>query len=114
MRLVRRLCPECRTEGRPAPQLLTGLPIPEERRTRLAMAAGCDACGRTGYQGRTGIYEVLTSGEMLRGMLFRERPFAEMTRAAAEDGLLRPLKDVAVEKVLTGETSVEEIAALVY
>ena len=71
-------------------------------------AKGCDTCGGTGYKGRTAICELLDLTDPIRELILERRPTSEVKRAAHEEGM-RFLRESAVEKVLTGLTTLREI-----
>jgi general secretion pathway protein E len=107
-RLVRRICPECRTRYQPDPRavaLLSRQPVGE---VTLERGAGCGHCRGTGYRGRTGIYELLPMTDDLRRMLV-ERPDAPRLRAVAQAGGMRTLREDGWIKVQAGITTVEEV-----
>jgi type IV pilus assembly protein PilB len=70
--------------------------------------AGCIECGGTGFKGRTAICELLDLTDRIREMILERRPQSEVKKAAHEDGM-RFLRESAVEKVLTGQTTLREI-----
>jgi type II secretory ATPase GspE/PulE/Tfp pilus assembly ATPase PilB-like protein len=105
-RLVRRLCPECRTvvpAGRYDLQHL-GLPTP----THLPRAVGCDRCGGTGYRGRVGIFELLRVDAAVRELILDGAPTDAIREAAAAAGMV-PLPVDAWAKVEAGVTTLEEV-----
>ena len=67
----------------------------------------------TGYKGRTGVYEVLTISNDIQDMILNKIPAHEITRTAIRSGLLTPLKDNAMQKVIQGITTFEEAASAV-
>jgi len=108
-RLVRRVCKECGEQL--APDALT----PEEARlakrhgvTPKVRAVGCKHCGGTGYRGRIPVVEVLTVGPMLKEAIEAGAGATELERVAIGEGL-RPLRQVALELVETGVTTLQEI-----
>jgi type IV pilus assembly protein PilB len=70
--------------------------------------AGCIECGGTGFKGRTAICELLDLTDRIRDIILARRPTSEIKKAAAEDGM-RFLRESAVEKVLTGLSTLREI-----
>ena len=72
-RLVRRLCPHCKTPVVPAPELLkdSGLGRFLAAGQPMYEARGCDHCRGTGYQGRTGIHELLVVDEAMRNAILQ-------------------------------------------
>ena len=88
-RLVRRLCPQCATDG-------------------AAATGGCAACGHTGYDGRTGIYELLVVDAPL-AQLIHERADEARLRAECRARGTRSLFDDGMRLVAAGITSREEV-----
>jgi len=107
-RLVRKLCPSCR-EPRTADEgehELLGLPADEP--ATIYHPSGCDACGHTGYRGRTGIYELMTVTDAIRHQIHESQGEQALRRVAREGGM-RTLREDGIAKVLAGETSLEEV-----
>ncbi|EED36970.1 type II secretion system protein E [Luminiphilus syltensis NOR5-1B] len=108
-RLVRKLCAHCKQEQ---PVEIEGwkelvadaLPAPE----RLFRPTGCKRCRDTGYFGREGIYEVLVSDDELQSRITEGHSTAEIRHAAIKGGMV-PLRLAGAQKVLRGETTVEEV-----
>ncbi len=92
-RLIRKLCPNCK---QPDPS------------GRGFVPAGCAQCGQTGYQGRTGIYELLVLDNALRALVHRGAADAEI-RAAGEAAAMVPLRSDAMRWIAAGLTSQEEV-----
>ncbi len=92
-RLVRKLCPHCK---RPAP---TGIGL---------HADGCDACGHTGYIGRTGIYELLRVDDTIRGLVHAGENEQKIRRSGEAAGMVS-LRTDAMRWVANGVTSEEEV-----
>ena len=92
-RLVRKLCPQCRQ------------PDPVTRGWR---AVGCMACNRTGFQGRTGIYELFTVDDQIRGLIHRNAPETEIRAAALRAGM-QSMRDDGRRWVEAGVTSADEV-----
>lgn len=105
-RLVRRLCPDCRSIAPPSSQLLyqLGLPTP----THLPRAVGCDRCGGTGYRGRVGIFELLRVDAAMRELILQGAT-SDVIREAAVAGGMTPLPLDAWRKVEAGLTTLEEV-----
>ncbi|MEZ5301652.1 MAG: GspE/PulE family protein [Verrucomicrobiales bacterium] len=112
-RLVRRLCPRCR---QPAdyhtPQYLTGIKFPVEKMAgqTIYQPKGCDACRGTGFHGRLAIYEVVLLTEELQDLIVRNAPYSELKDQALKDGF-RNMREYGFDKVLAGETTVEEVVS---
>jgi general secretion pathway protein E len=80
-----------------------GADVAVERRGR-----GCEACARTGYRGRTGLYELLPMSESLSALVARNAPLARLRSAARGLGM-RTLLDDGWAKVAAGATTMEEV-----
>ena len=111
-RLVRTLCPHCRQafDVSDAPQTfeeVRHLLNDDEGRTFWA-ASGCDQCGRTGYGGQTGVFEVMHVTPTLRHLIADSRPAREVRSKAVEEGMLQ-FRQSALLKVARGETTTEEV-----
>ncbi|WP_337176661.1 GspE/PulE family protein [Paludisphaera sp.] len=113
-RLVRKICPKCRVAYEPDEQLLLSLELdPDEHRgIQLHRGTGCPACFQTGYLGRTGVFEIMMVGEELRDLIFQQIPRDVLRRVAVDLGM-RTLKQSAVDKILEGVTTVEEVYRVV-
>ncbi len=69
---------------------------------------GCLECDGTGFHGRMAIAELLDLSDRIRGLILERRPAAEIKKAAKEEGMTF-LRDVALEKVFEGSTTLKEI-----
>ncbi|HZQ61600.1 MAG TPA: type II secretion system ATPase GspE [Casimicrobiaceae bacterium] len=108
-RLVRTLCPACRTPSPPSAgeaQLLSELGLRAD--TRLHAPRGCDACNQSGYRGRTGIYELLIIDETLRRLIHDRAPEHVLRNAAIEHGMASLRRDGA-RWIGQGATSLAEL-----
>ena len=107
-RLVRRLCSHCKTphQLREDEKVLMGL-AKDADCSQVFEPKGCDQCNHLGYSGRTGIYELITIDEALRGMIHRNENLQAM------ENYLRPhtpsIRDDGFKRVLMGDTSLAEI-----
>jgi type IV pilus assembly protein PilB len=109
-RLVRMICPHCK---RPAAitreQLVESAMDPSLLDTHAFYeGAGCLECGGTGYRGRMAICELLDVTDGIRDMILARRPNSEIKRAVRAEGM-RFLRESAVSRVLSGETTLREI-----
>lgn len=107
-RLVRRICPDCRTRYKPDPQavaLLAGRPTGE---ITLDRGKGCAACRDTGYRGRTGLFELLPVTDDIKQAITRFAPIAAL-RDLAREGGMTTLQEDGWAKVQVGITTVEEV-----
>ncbi len=110
LRLVRRLCPECKKAFNPADER----PSRERKLAeRMGVAptcvpVGCKACAGTGYSGQLPLAEVLVVTPALRTLLATDPTDEELLRAARREGM-RTFTEVALDRVANGETTVEEL-----
>jgi general secretion pathway protein E len=108
-RLVRRLCPACRAAAAPTPgeaAVLERLGLSPAR--PICGAAGCAACGGSGYRGRTGIYELLLVDDALR-RLIHDRAGEAMLRDQSVRAGTRPLVADGARWLADGTTSLAEL-----
>jgi type IV pilus assembly protein PilB len=112
-RLVRKICPNCRSPQKPSFEALKYWRLSEVDTSGFVIGQGCFNCMNSGYKGRTGIYEVLVIDEMVQDMILKRKSAHEINRAAIEAGNFATLRDNALEKVIQGITSLEEAASAV-
>lgn len=115
-RLVRTLCPRCKQPYRPSESefLRYGFTPPENlHELEIYRAKGCDYCKNTGYKGRTGIHELLVMNDAIRDLILQHAAAYAIQKVAVEHGL-RLLKEDALQKVLLGRTSIEEVVRVIY
>lgn len=113
-RLVRKICPYCRISYPADAKIITALDLDpaEHEGLILQKGLGCPACFRTGYLGRTGIFEIMIVNDELRELIFQQIPKDILRRVAIDMGM-QTLKSSAVDKVLQGTTTVEEVYRVV-
>ena len=108
-RLVRRLCPQCKTPAPvgPAEHELLGVPGDEPvKPAMLYQARGCEACVHSGYRGRVGVFELVPIDQRLQTLIHDQAPEHELeTQARTHSPSLRA---DCRQRVLQGETSLEE------
>jgi len=108
-RLVRGLCVKCRVPYEATPEDLAALHVSApELKQPLMKAVGCDACQGIGFQGRTGIFELLVMNDALHPAIL-ERASANEVRECARAHGMRSLREDGIAKVLAGVTTVEEM-----
>ncbi len=113
-RLVRRICPHCRVPYTPSRETLRFWNLENTEEIEFMRGEGCFLCNESGYKGRVGIYEVLVVDEDIEEMIVKRKTAQELTRYAADRGLIKLLKDDARLKVLKGLTTFEEAASAVF
>ncbi|TKB66253.1 MAG: pilus assembly protein PilB [Nitrospira sp.] len=109
-RLVRILCPSCRTLVQAQQALIeeSGLDYEQYKETPFYEGKGCSECHGTGYRGRKCITEFLDLTDEIKEMIHAERPLSEIRYRAVTGGMIT-LRQSALRKVLNGETSLREI-----
>jgi type IV pilus assembly protein PilB len=107
-RLVRKICPDCKKEYAPSPELvkLVKEKFPDKE-TKFYKGIGCKNCSNSGYRGRIGVYEVLTITDEIRNMIIARKTPDEIEQIAKTHGFLS-LSECGLLKVIQGVTSLEE------
>jgi len=107
-RLVRRLC-DCKKAVVPAKvDVPSDFPFEELGSTPIYEAVGCRDCRNVGYRGRLGVYELLVVDDALRQLAHDRVSTWEIKKAAIAGGM-KTLRDDGWRKVISGQTSVEEV-----
>jgi len=109
-RLVRVICPECKSKI-PAPtNILKKLGAKEKDLSGATFfkGKGCESCRFTGYKGRTAIHEFLVIDDDIRDIVLKMLPSEEIKKKAVSNGM-RTLQMSGLEKVKKGITTIEEV-----
>jgi type II secretion system protein E len=109
-RLVRTICPHCKTEQKVETDFLRKIGFPEDEigTAKFWRGVGCEECRQFGYQGRKGIYELLIVNEAIRPFILNRAPATTIAQKAIEQGM-RTLRTDGWTKVKDGETTIEEV-----
>jgi type II secretory ATPase GspE/PulE/Tfp pilus assembly ATPase PilB-like protein len=109
-RLVRILCPHCKKPVHYEDEFLldSGLDPQVYKSSTFYEAQGCQECGLKGYKGRTAIAELLELSDEIREMILAKKPLSEVKKRARGEGMIF-LREVGIEKVLAGVTSLKEL-----
>ncbi len=109
-RLVRNICPNCKTERKVETDFLRKIGFPEKdiATTKFYQGVGCESCRGLGYQSRQGIYELLVVTEALRPLIMNRAPASTLAQKAIEGGM-RTLRNDGWVKVKAGRTTIEEV-----
>lgn len=109
-RLVRVICNFCKEKYDPGIDELVYLRLKANSETPFSFyrGRGCDHCKKTGYVGRTGIFEVLPISSRIKEMIVSKASEAEIRYAAIAEGM-RTLGGDALEKVKMGITTMDEL-----
>jgi len=112
-RLVRTLCPDCRTHYYPSAEFLQSIHYQGDYRRSFARGAGCPKCHDTGFKGRVGIYEVLSGGAEFR-RLIAEGATLDAIRAWYRSQGGRTLFEEGVRLAEQEVTSLEEVMRVAF
>jgi type IV pilus assembly protein PilB len=112
-RLVRKICPHCKTDYQPSEAELIGAGITNEEAKEIAfkIGAGCVHCDNTGYSGRTGIFEILEVSTHIRSLIFNGSNQDEIREVALKNSM-NSLHQSAMLKMKDGFTSIREVIKL--
>ena len=107
-RLVRLICPKCRTEL-PAEEYakkkaLFGDRVPE----KLFHGTGCRNCSNTGYRGRQGVFEMMSVNDEMRSLIVNNSASHEIRKAAVKDGM-KSLREDGWRLIQAGLTTIDEV-----
>ena len=109
-RLVRLICQDCRQGYAPVADELIKLGLQKKglKQPTLYRGIGCDRCMKTGYRGRTGIYETLLIDDEIRTLILSKTDANTIRDRAMKKGMLTLRQDGA-RKILAGQTTTEEV-----
>ena len=124
-RLVRKICQSCRTTYTMTPEekeLLNSIPDAKkafkkfadaDNDTRLYKGKRCNVCDQTGFHGRIGIFEIMSVDEDIRQGIKEHASDQELEAIARKNGMTTMLED-GIQKVVLGETTIEEVFRVVH
>jgi len=116
-RLVRKVCPDCKEKYQPTTRELRGLGLLNgqdeptdalQEKMEFYVGAGCEKCFRTGYRGRTGVYELMLINEQIQDLIYARESAGVIKRAALKLGL-QTLRMDGIRKVMAGITTIAEV-----
>lgn len=109
-RLVRTICPYCKTAYRPSNTLLSQLGINPALigNQQFFTGARCDKCANTGYKGRKGIHELLNVTDPIRELITQNVPSIVLKQKAIELGMTT-LRQDGIQNIFEGNTTIEEV-----
>ncbi len=109
-RLVRVVCVKCKQPHQPSAAVLETAGITPEMaaKAKFAKGKGCGACGKQGYRGRIGLYELMLMTSKVREMAFKNASSQDIRKVAQGQGM-RTLFDDGVAKAMQGITTLEEV-----
>ena len=109
-RLVRTICPKCRTKYKPTKEVLeeAGLTQEQIENATFMRGKGCNSCNKSGYRGRMGIHEILMVDAKVRELIFENASSMEIRDHVVANGMATLFQD-GLEKVMAGYTTFEEV-----
>jgi type IV pilus assembly protein PilB len=109
-RLLRSICPNCRTTYKPSDALLAQLEIAKRDigDKKFYYGKGCDTCNQTGYKGRKGIYELMEISDPVRELINDRAPTVVLKQKAIELGMVT-LRQDGIRSIFEGDTTIEEV-----
>ena len=110
-RLVRQICPSCKTSFLPPLELAAQYGW--ENTVRVSRGRGCSACLDSGYRGRMGLYEILESTEELQRLMVRN-PSKDELQAFVKSTGHKSLFEDGLRRVLEGRTTLEEVSRVIH
>ena len=109
-RLVRRICLECKTEYTPSDEEIYELDLSpgDVEGKQFFYGKRCVECNRTGYRGRTALFEIMIMTEKLRNLVMEDVSVQDMRKAAKEVGMYT-LRESGLLLIYDGVTTIEEV-----
>lgn len=109
-RLVRRICPSCKTAYEPSQELVEMLDVdPLEIADKdFFYGEGCPECSKTGYRGRVGLFEMVVVTDAIRELINKRAPTLAIKQKALEQGM-RSLRDDGLRAIFDGKSTIEEV-----
>jgi len=112
-RLMRVICPACKARATYENDVLAKVGLRPDPGLVFYRGRGCDACGGTGYRGRTGAFEILIVDAAIN-VLIRERADSRRIKQAAVAAGMKTLLSDALAKAIFGQTTLEEVLRVAY
>lgn len=111
-RLVRRICPKCKESFTPSEKFLRELGVINTIDILLYKGKGCEYCKKTGYKGRTGIFEILFIDDDIKELTVRKAPSDQILKTAQKSGM-HTMKEDAIIKALNGTIDLNEALSII-
>ena len=109
-RLIRKICPFCKEDVKNIPANIyekLGVPVG----TPIYHGKGCEKCDKSGYKGRTAIFEILAMTRDIRQLIVKDATDLEIRDKAVEQGFVT-LRAAAIKQMLAGVTTIEEVMSV--
>ncbi len=110
-RLVRGICPACKTTYLPPPEMVKKYHWPES--AKLSRGRGCPECYDSGYRGRLGIHEIIESSDTLQRLMAKNPTKEELLAFTKAEGYPTMFDD-GVSRALEGRTTIEEVSRVIH
>ncbi|MEK6568487.1 MAG: ATPase, T2SS/T4P/T4SS family [Candidatus Omnitrophota bacterium] len=112
-RLVRRTCDKCKEDYTPSDEALKTLGLEDmiAKGVKFSRGKGCQYCNKSGFKGRLGIFELLCVTPAIQDLVLRKAPSEEIRLAAIKEGM-NTLRKTAVDKLLSGLITAEEVVRI--
>lgn len=109
-RLLRSICPHCRTTYQPSQAFLDQLQLSRRDigQKNFFYGSGCEQCNNTGYKGRKGIYELMKITDPVRELINERAPTVVLKQKAVELGMVT-LRQDGLRSIFEGDTTIEEV-----
>lgn len=107
-RLVRKICESCATPYQPTDTEIEAFSLDRVADQNFRKGAGCEHCGKTGYKGRIGIYEILTMNREIINLITQNASGRAISEAAVAGGMV-DIRTDGVKKAAAGMTTFTEI-----
>ncbi len=109
-RLVRKICTSCVSEFEPKKEMLDQLGISRKDigDRKFFFGSGCEECSKSGYRGRTGLFEMIKVTDSFREMINSGAATLVLRQKAIEQGM-RTLREDGLRSIFDGESTVEEV-----
>ena len=109
-RLIRKICPECKTAFTPTDEDLKLLDLEREEigDRQFYYGKGCSICNQTGYKGRKALSELLVASKDIKELIINKAPTIVLREKARELGM-RTLREDGIRSILDGDTTIEEV-----
>ncbi|NOU43351.1 MAG: Flp pilus assembly complex ATPase component TadA [Methyloglobulus sp.] len=111
-RLIRTVCPECKTTYVASPEEIERFHWQQEGVVRLSKGRGCPLCYDSGYKGRIACHEILTVNPKLQRLIVKNPTQDDLNEFVKETGM-KTLYDDGIVRALAGKTTLEEVTRVV-
>jgi len=106
-RLIRSICPNCKEKNIADKEILKKLSLDDSIK-EFTRGKGCPNCLKSGYKGRTGIFELLLPDTEMRSLILSRTSSEDIKRMAQKNGM-KTLREDGIEKLKLGITTPEEV-----